>query len=66
MYIDAKKLKIFMARKCLSMKGLSEVSGVTPLTISKAINGRNARTDTVGLLAQALGVDPSEIIKEEQ
>ena len=66
MHIDPKKVQLLMARKCLSMKGLSEVSGVTPLTISKVINGRNARTDTVGLLAQALSVDPSEIIKEEK
>lgn len=66
MHIDPKKVQLLMARKCMSIKGLSEASGVTTLTISKAISGRNARTDTVGLLAQALDVDPSEIIKEEQ
>lgn len=66
MHIDPKKVQLLMARRCMNKKSLAETAGITPLTVSKAISGRNARTDTVGLLAQALGVDPSQIIKEEQ
>ena len=65
MHVDSKKIQIIMARKCMNKKCFAEKAGITPLTISKVLSGRNARADTVGLMAQALGVDPSEIIKEE-
>ena len=66
MQIDHKKLQLLMARRCVVRKKLAEMAGVTPLTISMVISGRNARPSTVGLIAKALCVDPSEIIKEEQ
>ncbi len=66
MHIDPKKIKLLMARRCMNNKRLAEMAVITQPTISKAISGSNVRTDTVGLIARALGVDPSEIIKEEQ
>ena len=65
MQIDPKKLQLAMARNCISIKNLAEKSGITTQTIIKVQCGRKVRPETAGLLAKALGVDPSEIIKEE-
>lgn len=65
MYIDKEKVELAMARK-----------GLTPTELARAMNrhetapyyllkaGRDLNPKTVGKIAKALEVDPSEIIKE--
>ena len=54
-----------MARACMGRRDLAEKALLPEVTVSKAINGGNARPDTVGKIAKALGVDVTEIIEAE-
>ena len=65
MKIDEKKLKIAMARACMSRKDLVKVSGVAVGTLCGiSAKGGNAAPTTVGKLARALGCDVTEIIED--
>lgn len=66
MKIDRKKLELAMARRCLNANALSKAAGVSTGALSRIMNSaRPVRTATVGNLANALGVDPVEIIETE-
>jgi transcriptional regulator with XRE-family HTH domain len=63
--INKQKLKLAMAKCCLSMKELSKISGVSIITLARANNGRQEpRPITIGKIAKALNVDVSELIDE--
>lgn len=47
-----------------SAKHLSELSGISPNTISRLNNGGTAKLSTVRMLADCLGVDPADIIEK--
>lgn len=65
--LDLGKLKIAMAKECLSVNDLVEKTGLGRATVSKTINGRQKpTTKTVGIIAKALKVDVVEIISDEQ
>jgi transcriptional regulator with XRE-family HTH domain len=50
----------------LTVRELGEKSGVSYDTITKVENGhREARPSTIRKLAEALGVEPRELMKEE-
>ena len=46
-------------------KQLAEVSGVSVNTISRMHNGGSVKLPTLQRLAKALGVDPAELIADE-
>ena len=63
MSLNLSKIKIAMARKCLSVNDLVEKSGLGRTTVSKIVNGKaEPTTKSLGLLAKALNVDVTEII----
>lgn len=64
MKVDRKKLELAMARACMSTEDLSEFAKMPRPTVKNAITGRNVRPVTLGRIANALGVDPAELIEE--
>lgn len=64
--MDTQKLKEFRRRRVLSMRELEELSGVSHNTIWRIESGRQgAHPRTIRKLAQALGVKPEKLLKEE-
>lgn len=64
MEVDLKKIKIAQANACLSVNELVEKTGLGRATVSKILNGVNSPSiKTIGLLAKALNIDVSEIMK---
>ncbi|MDP8947345.1 MAG: helix-turn-helix transcriptional regulator [Actinomycetota bacterium] len=54
-------------QRALSLRALGERSGVTFATINNLENGnRPARLSTIRKLANALGVEPKELMKGEE
>jgi DNA-binding helix-turn-helix protein len=64
MRVDRKKLALAMARACMNTEDLAEASKMPRPTVNNAITGRNVRPATLGRIANALGVDPAELIEE--
>lgn len=48
----------------LSVQALAEKAGVTKQTIYNLEAGKSAQVDTLGKLADALGVQPSELLRD--
>lgn len=66
MKVDDKKLRGFREQRVLSIRELEEVSGVSYNTIWRLETGRTeAHPRTIRKLAQALGTDPSALVKGE-
>lgn len=65
MKLDRDKFQLAMARACFEVKDLVEASGLPRPSINNAIQGKSLRPATLGRIAKALGVDVTEIIKEE-
>lgn len=67
MLLDKTKAELAMARLGLNRLDLSRKLGVAALTASHYFKpGRDLNPKTVGAIAKALEVDPSEIIKNEK
>lgn len=67
MDIDLCKLKIMMAKECLSANELAEKSELGRSTISKIINGKQKpSTKSLGLIAKALRADVTELVVKGQ
>jgi transcriptional regulator with XRE-family HTH domain len=65
MEVNVKRLKELRRERVLSLRELEEKSGVSYNTIWRLEDGRQgAHPRTVRKLAQALGVDPKELIRE--
>lgn len=61
--IDTKKLIISIANKGLSATELAELSGVSRVTLARLKAGtQQARPQTLGKLAKALGVKVEDLI----
>ena len=60
------RLKALRASKVLTLQELSDESGVTLNTIWRLESGYNkgARPSTIRKLAEALGVEPTELVKD--
>lgn len=54
-----------MARAGMSQTDISRRGGVSLKSVKRALNGYNVTPRTVGGIAWALGVDPSEILDKE-
>ena len=62
--VDGQKLRTLRVEKALSLRALDKRSGVTFATINNLENGnRPARLATIRKLAEALGVEPKELMK---
>ena len=65
--VDGQRLRQLRVEKALSLRALGEITGVAFDTISKLENGhRPARLVTIRKLAEALGVEPKELMKGEE
>lgn len=63
MRIDKTKIGIAMAKKLLKQQDLADLAGVSRQTVSYIMNGRNCKPDLLGKIANALEVEPEEIIE---
>ena len=65
MEVDATKLRTIREARALSLRELETLSGVSFNTIWRIEDGRRKRTHprTIRKLAQALGVEPTELTK---
>lgn len=69
MSIDRGKLKDLVIKRQMTYSDLAEKANMSKSQISKIVNGEEGskvRTDTIGKLASALGVDYKEILKENE
>jgi transcriptional regulator with XRE-family HTH domain len=65
--VDGARLRALRRRKMLSLRELGERSGVAFDNINKLENERrSAQPRTVRKLAQALGVEPEELMKGDR
>jgi transcriptional regulator with XRE-family HTH domain len=65
MEVNVERLKELRRERVLSLRELEERSGVSYNTIWRIGDGRQgAHPRTIRKLAEALGVEPSELIKE--
>lgn len=61
MKINREKYELARARKCISFNDLVE-SGIPKGSLCRVIGGADARPETIGKIAKALDVDPTELI----
>ena len=61
MKLNKEKFNLAKARTCKGTKEL-EAAGIPRGTLCTAISGKNVRPETIGKIANALGVDVTEII----
>jgi transcriptional regulator with XRE-family HTH domain len=65
--VDGQRLRQLRVERALSLRALDERSGVTFATINNLENGnRPARLVTIRRLAEALAVEPKELMKGEE
>ena len=65
MKIEKQKVRLCMARKCITLKELVEKTEMQYSTVKGALSGRSARPSTIGKIAKGLGVDVTEILADE-
>ena len=64
--INGERLRKIRLSKALTLRGLGEKSGVAFDRINKLeLRGGAARPSTIHKLAEALGIEPSELIEQE-
>lgn len=56
---------LYMARKGLSRQDIIDASDLPPRTLADVMAGKSTRPKTLGKVAKALGVDPSELLVRE-
>ena len=66
MRIDRVKLIAEMARQEIKSQELAEKAGMPEPTLQGLINHRSVKPATLGKVARALGVDPLEIMEQEE
>lgn len=64
MKVDNHKLDLLLARQRKSLRELRG-NGISPQTLTRIRRGEGVKPKTVGGIAEALGVDVTEILKEE-
>lgn len=64
MQVDNHKLDLILARRRKSLQELRG-EGLSPQTLTRIRRGEDVKPKSIGTLAEALGVDVSEIIREE-
>lgn len=66
MKVNRKKLELAMARSCMESRNLPAAAGLPRPTVQNAIVGKSVRPATLGRIAKALGVDPLDILAQEE
>ncbi len=65
--LDGARLRRLRREKALSQQDVERITGVAQATLSDLEGGkRGARASTLRKLAEALDVEPRELMKEEQ
>ena len=65
--VDGSRLRRLRRERALSQRDLSRITGIAHDSISQLETGkREAQPKTIRKLAEALGVEPSELMKEEE
>lgn len=64
MMLDRDKINLAMARKNYNISRLAETYGVSAQRMRIILNSRSVSTTTAGRLADALGIDVTEIIED--
>jgi len=65
--VDGQRLRQLRVQRALSLRALGQRSGVSFATINNLENGnRPARLATIRKLAEALDVEPKELMKGEE
>ncbi len=65
--VDGARLRRLRRKQALSQQDVERMTGVAQATLSDLEGGkRGARASTLRKLAEALGVEPKELMKEEQ
>jgi transcriptional regulator with XRE-family HTH domain len=62
--VKAPRLQHYRLDAALSQRDLATRAGVSPVTVMRLENGDEARPSTVRKLANALGVQPRELMRE--
>lgn len=65
MKADKSKMQLAMARACMNPQDLARCAEMPTQTLNRVLRERSVRPATIGRIAKALGVDVSEIMKEE-
>lgn len=65
MTINKQNFEIALAKAKTTKSGLADVAGVSTATITKILAGNSSSPVTIGRIADALGVDVTEIIAKE-
>ena len=64
--VDGAKLRKLRRERALSQQDIERATGISQATLSDLEQGkRGARASTLRKLAEALGVEPRELMKEE-
>ena len=64
--VDGKKLRRLRRERALSQQDVTRLTGVAQATLSDLEGGkRGARASTLRKLAEALGTEPKQLMKEE-
>lgn len=64
MKVDTHKLELLLARQRKSLTALRN-EGLSPQTLTRIRRGEDVKPKTIGSVAAALGVDVTELLKEE-
>ncbi len=65
MCIDRVKLITEMARKRMTVKKMSEITGLSLSTMANVRAGKPCTKSVIFSIARALGIDPADLIAEE-
>lgn len=65
MKISKRKMELSMARAKMNLYDLSEKSNVSIHTIGTVLARRSCKPATAGRIAEALGIDVTEILEDE-
>ncbi len=66
MKLDRNRIKLIMISKCLNVKDLTKVSGLSGTTVNRIVNhDATCNLNTIGKIAIALDVNPSELIESD-
>lgn len=65
MRADRNKLELAMVRACMNAKDIATKADMPEMTVKNVIYERNVKPRTLGRVCNALGVDATEILKQE-
>ena len=63
--VSKKKLECAIARALIDPQELAQKAGLSYPVVRRAKSGASVKLSSVGKIARALGVDPADIIEEE-